>query len=924
MNWQQEVRRRLKGLNVDRARRREIEDELAQHLQDRYDELRAGGASETEARRDALAELGHTELLRELERVEAPARERLELGAPSRSVHDARGIPLPASARGFGGARRGALRTRRRPPDFAGDLRYAWRTLRKQPAFTAVIVLTLGLAVGANAAIFSVVNAVVLRPLPYRAADRLVVVWDNLPTIGLKDIVVSALEYVEYRTRNRVFDEMAAYDTTAINLTGIGEPERLDAAVVTASLFPLLGAAPAIGRAFVETENTAGRDGVAILSNGLWRRRFGSDLAIVGTLVTHDGRALEVIGVMPPTFLFPDDTIELWTPMPFNADLLSENNRGSRSYTVLARLKPGVSIAQAQAGMNAVTEALVREHADHYRAGFYTTVRSLQQEIVGDTGHALFLLLGAVGVVLLIACANIANLLLVRAHARRKEVAIRAALGARRGRIVRQLITESVVLALVGGVLGLLLAVWGLDVLVAVAPRDIPRLTEISIDWRVVGFALSLSFATGVVFGLAPALHATRADLNETLKEGGRATAGVSHHRVRRLLVVAEVGMSLVLLIAAGLLINSFARLQDVSPGFDPARLLTFRLAPPTAKYTFERSEQLFADIAARLRERPGIEAVSATNALPFSGSGGDRTFFLEGQLNPTPEGKPDEQVRFVTAGYFAAMRIPVRRGREFTDRDTLNSVRVSIINEALARKYWPNEDPIGKRLTFDRLQPVWYQVVGVVGNIKHRSLDVDAKPELYVPYSQPLFAGPTARPMFIVVRTTFDPLLAIGAVREVVASLDPEQPVSNVRSMEQRIALSLASRRFTMAILVVFAGVALLLAAIGIYGVVAYAVGERTHEIGVRLALGARPHDVLAMLVRDAMLLAGAGAALGVVGAAALSRVMAGLLFGVSATDPATFAALTIVLAAVSLCACYMPARRATTVNPVTALRGE
>jgi len=427
---------------------------------------------------------------------------------------------------------------------------------------------------------------------------------------------------------------------------------------------------------------------------------------------------------------------------------------------------------------------------------------------------------------------------------------------------------------------------------------------------------------TGIVFGVAPALQASRADLTEALKEGSRTIAG--GHRVRRALVVAEVALSLVVLIGAGLLINSFARLQDVAPGFDPSRLLTFRLAPSTAKYTFEKSEQLYADVFSQLASKPGVEAVAAIDALPFSGYGGDRSFFLEAKLNPPPSEKPDEQVRFVSAGYFSAMRIPLRVGREVTPRDTLRSPRVAVVNEALANKYWPHEDPIGKRVAFDRQEPAWYEVVGVAGNIRHRTLDAAEKPELYVPYSQPLFQGWTARPMFIVVRTSFQPTSAAGAVREVVASIDPDQPISSVRTMEDRIGESLGRRRFNTLLLSLFAALAVTLAAIGIYGIVAFAVAERTHEIGVRLALGARPRHVLAMIVADGMALVLAGTALGLAGAAAATRVMASQVFGISATDAATFAVVTIALALVGCCACLVPARRAIMLDPVTTLRAE
>ena len=860
--------------------RRAVNEEMRQHLEDRYDELRSAGASHEEAVRATLAEL-----------------ESEEPGAISR-------VDLL---------------------DLTADLRYALRALRKSPLFAIAVVTTLALAIGATTAIFSVVNAVVLRPLPYPDADRLVVVWGNLPSIHLQDIVVSGAEYVDFRDRNRVFDLVAAYDAAAYNLTGQGEAERLNGMVVTGNLLPMLGAVPAIGRVLQDADNEPGHARVAVLSHAVWQRRFSGDPRVVGRLVALDGRPTEIVGVLRPGVLsaFGVNEPDVWMPIVIDADLLSDNNRGSRTYTVIARLKPGVTIPQAQEAMNGVAAALVRDYASHYRGGFTTTVRSLKSDIISDATLGLYLLLGVVSLVLAIACANIAGLLLVRAHARRKEIAIRAALGARRWRIGRQLLTESLVVSTIGGASGLGLAFWAVKALVALAPTDIPRLHEVGLDGRVVAFTAALSILTGIFFGVAPALQASRADLTEVLKEGSRTIAG-GGHRIRRALVVAEVALSLIVLIAAGLLINSFARLQEVAPGFDPGRLLTFRLAPSTAKYTFEKSEQLYADLFSQLASKPGVEAVGAIDALPFSGYGGDRSFFLEGKLNPPPSERPDEQVRFVSAGYFAAMRIPLRRGREFTVRDTLRSPRVAVINDALASKYWPHEDAIGRRLTFDPEQPTWYEVIGVVGNIRHRTLDAAEKPELYVPYSQPLFAGWDARPMFVVVRTSFEPSAAAGAVRNVVSSVDPDQPISSVRTMEDRIGESLARRRFNTLLLTLFGVLAVTLAAIGVYGIVAFAVAQRTHEIGVRLALGARPRHVLAMLVADGMTLVVAGAALGVAGAAAVTRVMAGQLFGISTTDAATFAIVTIVLSLVGCCACIVPARRAIDLDPVATLRTE
>ncbi len=846
-------------------------EEVAQHLRDQYAELRAAGVSHQDAMKSVSAEVAGVN-----------------------------------------------------PGDWPREVRHAARSLWKARGFSLVVILTLALGIGANAAIFSVVNAVVLRPLPYHEPDRLVVVWDNLVRHQLKDIVASALEYTEFRDRNRVFDRMAAYDTLGFNITGIASPERVDGAVVTASLLPLLGVTPALGRVFDETDEKPGVERI-ILSHALWQRMFGGDRGIIGKVVAVDGKGAEVVGVMPPGFHFPDDSVEIWKPLVFDADLLSENNRGSRSYTVLGRLKPGLTVAHAQSGMNLVTEGMVQEQPQAYRGGYYTTVRGLQDEIVGGTRRALLLQFGAVGFVLLIACANVANLLLARASARRKEMAIRTALGAKRSRIIRQLLTESVLLAACGGAVGLLTAVWGLDLLISIAPADIPRLGEIALDGRVVAFTAIVSLVTGILFGLVPALQMSRTDPGDTLKEGGRSGAAGRRRAFGNALIVAEVALSLVLLVGAGLLVNSFARVQSAAPGFNADRVLTFRIAPPEAKYgTFERGDAFYNELYGRLRTTPGVRSVGAANAVPLSGFGGDRTFFIEGRTVTRPEDQADEEIRFVTPGYFTTMQIPILQGREFTERDTLAAPRAAVVNQALARKFFPNGDAIGKRVAFSQQEPAWYQIVGVVGTIKHRALDVRELPELYVPYSQPLFAGSTVRPMFVVVRTDGDPLAMTAAIRQAVAAVDPDQPVSDVRSMEQRVSTSLGPRRFNMLLLALFAVVALALSAIGIYGVVAYAVTERTHEIGVRLALGARGRDVVAMVVGQGVAPAIAGAVLGMAAAAMLTRLMSSLLYDVTATDPLTFGAVSLVLLLVAIGAAWLPARRATTVDPLIALRSE
>jgi len=854
----------------------ELDDEIEQHLEDRYRELVAGGMPVEEASRLVAEEVrGWT--------------------------------PRPSRFDGVG-----------------GDLRFALRTLRKNPGFTLVVLLTLALGIGANTAIFSVVNAVVLRPLPFREADRLVTVWGSLQRPGVEEIPASAGEYVDFRDGNHALETLAAYDTLGFNLTGGSEPERVEGAVVTASLFSLLGASVEIGRTFTVAEEQPGREQVAIIGHALWTRRFGGDRAIVGRLVPIDGHQVEIVGVMPSSFHFPDETTEIWKPILFDADAVSANNRGSHGFTVIARLKPGVTIAQAKADLDSVGATFKARFPDNYRNGFSTTLRSLQEEIVGDTSRALFVLLGAVGLVLLIACANVANLLLARAASRRKEIALRTALGASRGRVVRQLLTESVVVAAGGGAIGLVLAFWSLDALVAVAPESIPRLREIGVDARVVGFTAIVSMATGLLFGLAPAISASRADLNESLKEGGRSGA-TAHGRAGGLLVVAEVALSLVLLIAAGLLIRSFARLQVVQPGFEPSHLLTFRLSLPASRYTtFQKGAAFFDDFFTRLRSNPDVRGVAAIHVLPFSGQGGSRSFIIEGRAPLRPSESMEEQLRIVTDGYFGVLNTPVITGRDFGNRDTLSSTLVAVVNDAFAQKHFPNGNAIGQRVSFESDTPKWREIVGVVGNIKHRGLDARDRPELYVPYRQPLFESWTVRPMFVVVRTGGDPLAAAPAIRREIASIDRDQPISDVRPMDERIDRSLTGRRFNTVLLGLFAALALALAAVGIYGIVAYSVTERTHEIGVRVALGAQRRDVVGMLMRQGLTMTAAGTLVGIAGALALTRVIAGLLFGVGAADPITFTAIPLLLAAVAVAACYIPARRATRVDPMRALRTE
>ncbi|HWF88856.1 MAG TPA: ABC transporter permease [Pyrinomonadaceae bacterium] len=806
------------------------------------------------------------------------------------------------------------------------DLRYAVRVLFKSKALTIVALLTLALGIGVNSAIFSVVNAIVLRPLPYPRSEDLVVVWGNLHKKGLEEIEISALEFRDFQQQCQAFDQIAAYTTAGLNLTGVDQPERLRGAAISANLFPTLGVQPHLGRNIATEEDQYGNDRVVVLSHSLWQRRFGGDPGVINRTIQLDGRTVSVVGVMPADFHFPDRETELWIPLAFEPDLMEENNRGSHFLNVIARLKPSVTAAQAQADLNTVTTRLSNEHTSTYRSGFSTSIRSLHEELVGNLRRAMLVLLGAVALVLLIACANVAHLRLASATARYREFAIRAALGARRARVIRQFLTESVLLSLVGGAVGLALAVWVVRVLVLLMPKDTPRVEEIKLDYRVVLFTLGISILTGIVFGLAPAFQASKTNLNDVLKEAGRSGSDTSRRlRLRNLLVISEFALSLVLLIGAGLLIKSLVRLQDVNPGFQPSKLMTMRIALPATKYAkFNQSHAFFEQLFDRLEARAGIESVGAINLLPFGGGGGDRSFSIEDQ--PVPEGhaRPDEQVRFITPGYFHTMQIPLLSGREFTRRDLPDTPPVAIVNNAFARKFWADGNAIGKRISFSANNPKWYEIVGIAGNVKHRGLDVAESPELYIPAFQPLFADGNVPALYVAVRTVNDPLAAATAMRSEVAAIDRDQPVSSLLTMEQRISDSVAPRRFNMFILGLFAALALVLAAIGIYGIMAFSVVQRTHEIGVRMALGANQSDVLKLVLRNGFMLALIGIVVGLLAAFAATRVLASLLYDVSATDPLIFVIDAVLLAVAALFACYIPARRATKVDPLVALRYE
>jgi putative ABC transport system permease protein len=799
--------------------------------------------------------------------------------------------------------------------------------LRKRPGFTLVAVITLALGIGANTAIFSVVNAVLLRSLPYENSEQLVRVGSANLQRGTRLGTFSPQDFYDWRERNTVFEGMAAYDGWSPSLTGTGEPERLAAGRVSASFFDVLKAAPLLGRAFLPAEEQRGNHLVAVLSYGLWQRRFGANPSIIGQSITLNGLSYTVVGVMPQGFEPPQfsgidfERPELWAP--FAPDLSQWSRSGRAVDTGIARLKPGVTTAQAEAEMATIARQLQQQYPES-NTGFSTSLASLQDQLVGSIRPALFVFLVAVGFVLLIACANVANLLLARAATRQREIAIRTALGAGRLRIVRQLLTESLLLAVMGGGLGLLLALWATDFLVALGAGSIPHLGRIGIDGRVLSFTMALTFVTGIVFGLAPALQASKPDLNETLKDGGRsATGGTGGQRLRSLLVVSEIALSLVLLVGAGLLVKSFIRLQQVNPGFDPANVLAMYVFLPGAKYPDDAKQVAFFDhVEQRVAALPGVESVGMVSNLPFSGNFDQVSFYIEGQPAPNPGDVPDVERYYVNAGYFRALKIPLQTGRPFGPEDRADAPRSVIIGEATAHRFWPNESPLGKRVklgTLDSPDP-WLEIVGVVGDVRHYALDIAPAPQIYLPYTQ----APSQQMTLLVRSGTSDPESRTAAVRDQVWAVDRDQPVYNIKSMERVVAESMAQRRFTVLLLGLFSAVALMLAVIGLYGVMTYMVTQRTHEIGVRMALGAQGRDVLKLIIGHAMMLVVIGVGMGLAASFAMTRVISSFLYNVSATDPWTFAGVPLVLCAVAALASYIPARRATKVDPMVALRYE
>jgi putative ABC transport system permease protein len=806
------------------------------------------------------------------------------------------------------------------------DLRYASRILLRQPGFTLFVVLTLGLGIGAVAAIFSVVDAVLLRPLPYKEPDRIALVLQSFPRLGWIG-GVSAPEMLDYMAGNETFAEMAGYGVINLNLTGEHEPIRLEVARVSSNLFPLLGVTPLLGRGFSPAEDEVGKNRVVALSEALWRRHFGADPNIIGRLVKLDEATYTVVGVMPARLQFPTafaGAVELWTPIALT-DNEKQARRRDSNFSLIGRLKPGVKLEQAQANMAAIAARIERQYPELYQGNIRITATAsgLAQRTVQNVRLQVLLLFGVVVLLLLIVCANIANLQLSRAAARRKEFAIRSALGANRLQIARQMLTESLLLAVIGGVFGLLLAVWALDLIVRFGPDNVPRLSEVRLDPRALGFASLVTLLTGLFFGLAPALQSARDSLTGLLNESGRTSSGgVDGARLRRILVIMETALAVVLLIGAGLLINSFVRLMRVPPGFNPDGVIIARTTLPAARYPEEeRGKAVYRQALERIATLPGVQSVAVASALPLA---------TEWQIGFRVEGGGESDYytaygSWVSNDFFRAMGISMKKGRAFTDEDRADTTPFVVINETMARRFWPGEEAVGKRIRWGGWNPQgWLTIAGVAADVKFSSLEDESPPTIYMPVFQ---IPRIRRDAIFIARTTTDPASLAAALRREIGAVDADLPVYDIRTMNQVIAESVARRRFIVTLLSIFAATALSLSSIGLYGVLSYAVTQRTREVGIRLALGAQPSAVRWLVIKQGMTLAGAGIAIGVGAALALAKLVtgfSGLLYGVKVTDPATFTLIAILLLAVALSACWIPARRATKVDPLISLRCE
>ena len=864
----------------------DFDEEMSAHLELAIEENLRRGLSPAEARRQALVRFGGLQQTREQHR-------------------EAHGLPLFEN--------------------LVRDLRFALRTLGKSPGFTAVAVLTLALGIGANTAIFSVVYAVLLKALPYPQADRLVMVYENVRLANYQNDrnEVSPGNFSDWTKQNTVFENMAAYRNRSFNLIGTGEPLRVEGELVSANFFTALQIHPELGREFIAEEDRPGPSHVVVMSDGLWRGRFGRDPQILGKKLLLDGEGYEVVGVAPAGFHFPDSDDQLWVPLVMTG--AERENRGSHFLEVFARLKPGATLEKAQAEMSVIAGHLTALYPDS-NTGQTVNLVPLEEDLAGPVRPTLLVLWGAVGLVLLIVCANVANLLLARASARHREIAIRLALGASRHRLFRQLLTESTLLALSGCLFGLLLAHWGVSALKLLAASRLPRTDEFSLDASVLAFSLAIAILAGLISGLAPALQTGDKNLHDTLRSGTRESAMGSPLGGRNLLVVVETAVGVVVVIGAGLLLRSFLRIEQIPLGFEPQGALTFRVIPRGQRYS-EPSQRaaFYRQAVEQIGAIPGVQSAAAVTFIPLTFFRGSKGFTIEGRPPIAPGQIPMAGYDVVSPGYFSSLRIPVREGRDFSWSDTTETQPVILINEAMARTYWPGEDPLGKRIrqgSPNDQQFPWLTVVGIVGDIREFDPLTAPRPTMYFPITQ--FAEPGGILRDWVVRTAGDPLKVASSVRAAVWSVDKDLPVTRVRTMDEVRSTSIASERLNLLLFVLFASVALVLATVGIFGVMAYSVAERTREIGIRVALGARGNDVLKLVLAQGFRVAGLGLLLGLVAAFALTRLMAGMIYGVSSTDAATFSTVALLLAAVALGACYIPARRALRVDPMVALRYE
>jgi putative ABC transport system permease protein len=882
--WLHKTLLRLKAIFRRRTLDRDLDDEVAFHLSMREEENRRAGIAPDEARYAARRQFGNTSSLKERTR---------------------------------------QMWTFSSSEEFFHDLRHAARLLRNKPAFTAVAVLTLAVGIGSSSAVFSVVNSVLLKALPYRQEQRLVMVWETKPNEGRDHNVVSPANFMYWKEHNTVFEQLAAFFDDTSTLTGEGDPEEIPSQGISTNFFSLLGISPILGRDFSNEEGQRGQNHEVLLSYGLWQRRFGAERSVVGKFIRLDGQSYLVIGVMPPgiTLFAPQGSLtgkpaQLWWPYGWKEE--DRTPRG-RWMTVVGRLKSFVSLAQAQTEMYGLAANLTKTYPD-FETGWGVNVVPVHEDLSSAIRPTLLLLLGAVGFVLLIACANVSNLLLSRASAREREVAVRSALGASRWRIARQILTESLLLAMLGGGLGILLARWAVSAVVLLIPKDL-HVSSIQLDWRIAVFATVVSVITGLGFGLAPAFDAARTNLADALREAGRSETGTRGHRLRSVFAVAQVGLSLMLLTGAGLLLRSFVKLSSVDPGFNSKNLLTLRVTLPSTKYS-KPSQYIafFQQLLEEVRALPGVRAATIDNSFPITGMTPGTDFDIAGKPSPPRGAERGTQVQLVGSDYFRTMQISLLRGRKFSDQEETVESHVVIVSESLARRYFPGEDPLKQRIRIDmKDQNDYSEIIGVVADVKRDGLDKTAFPVSYWPHAELPFSS-----MMLAARTDGDPFATVAAIRAIVYRMDPDLPLSDITTMDQSLGDSVARQHFGAVLVAIFAGIALFLAAIGIYGVVSHAVSLRTREFGIRMALGANVGDVWSLVFRHGMALAGIGVLLGVAGTLALTPLIRGLLFGVTAHDPATITVVIAFLMAVTLAACWIPARRATRVDPLIALRYE